>query len=112
MDISKERKDLLVKEISKDITKIYKKDAIRNSIVKSTRNLISFEYYSVSILSFMFIVTIITLCNGYYEEKRKGIFQRTLSTSISKVQYFNYSLVSWYILRFYLIQYMCCRIDF
>ncbi|MCS4517093.1 hypothetical protein JTS93_17260 [Clostridium botulinum] len=97
MDISKERKDLLVKEISKDITKIYKKDAIRNSIVKSTRNLTSFEYYSVSILSFMFIVTIITLCNGYYEEKRKGIFQRTLSTSISKVQYFNYSLVSWYI---------------
>lgn len=75
MDISKERKDLLVKEISKDITKIYKKDAIRNSIVKSTRNLTSFEYYSVSILSFMFIVTIITLCNGYYEEKRKGIFK-------------------------------------
>nr|WP_205610049.1 ABC transporter permease [Clostridium sporogenes] len=97
MDISKEKKDLLVKEISEDIIKIYKKDAIRNSIVKSTRNLTSYEYYSVSILSFMFIVTIMSLCNGYYEEKKKGIFQRTLSTSISKVQYFNYSLVSWYI---------------
>ncbi|HDK7156767.1 TPA: ABC transporter permease [Clostridium botulinum] len=97
MDISKEKKDLLVKEISEDIIKIYKKDAIRNSIVKSTRNLTSYEYYSVSILSFMFIVTIMSLCNGYYEQKKKGIFQRTLSTSISKVQYFNYSLVSWYI---------------
>lgn len=71
MDISKEKKDLLVKEISKDITKIYKKDAIRNSIVKSTRNLTSYEYYSVSILSFMFIVTVMSLCNRYYEEKKK-----------------------------------------
>ncbi|MFV3012328.1 ABC transporter permease [Clostridium botulinum] len=97
MDISKEKKDLLVKEISKDITKIYKKDAIRNSIVKSTRNLTSYEYYSVSILSFMFIVTVMSLCNRYYEEKKKGIFQRTLSTSISKTEYFNYSLISWYI---------------
>ncbi|NFJ13823.1 ABC transporter permease, partial [Clostridium botulinum] len=97
MDISKEKKDLLVKKISKDITKIYKKDAIRNTIVKSTRNLTSYEYYSVSILSFMFMVTIMSLCNGYYSEKKNGIFQRTLSTSISKVQYFNYSLVSWYI---------------
>ncbi|ENK1243389.1 ABC transporter permease [Clostridium botulinum] len=97
MDISKEKKELLLKETSEDITRIYKKDAIKNSIVKSTRNLTSYEYYSVSILSFMFIVTIILLCNRYYEDKRKGIFQRTLSTSISKVQYFNYSLVSWYI---------------
>ncbi|NFJ10581.1 ABC transporter permease [Clostridium botulinum] len=97
MDIPKEKKDLLVKEISKDITKIYKKDAIRNYIVKSTRNLTSYEYYSVSILSFMFIVTVMSLCNRYYEEKKKGIFQRTLSTSISKTEYFNYSLISWYI---------------
>ncbi|MCW6089813.1 ABC transporter permease [Clostridium sporogenes] len=97
MDISKERKDLLVKEIKEEIIKIYKKDVIKNSIVKSTRNLTSYEYYSVSILSFMVIVTIMSLCQGYYEEKRKGIFQRALSTSISKVQYFNYSLISWYI---------------
>ncbi|EJP6471102.1 ABC transporter permease [Clostridium sp. L74] len=97
MDISKEKKELLLKETSEDITRIYKKDTIKNLIVKSTRNLTSYEYYSVSILSFMFIVTIISLCNRYYEDKRKGIFQRTLSTSISKVQYFNYSLVSWYI---------------
>ncbi|WP_409069723.1 ABC transporter permease [Clostridium sp. FAM 1755] len=97
MDISKEKKELLAKETSEDIARIYKKDTIKNSIVKSTRNLTSYEYYSVSILSFMFIVTIISLCNRYYEDKRKGIFQRTLSTSISKVQYFNYSLVSWYI---------------
>ncbi|NFN86855.1 ABC transporter permease [Clostridium sporogenes] len=97
MDVSKEKKELLLKETSEDITRIYKKDTIKNSIVKSTRNLTSYEYYSVSILSFMFIVTIISLCNRYYEDKRKGIFQRTLSTNISKVQYFNYSLVSWYI---------------
>ncbi|EPY2275984.1 ABC transporter permease [Clostridium sporogenes] len=97
MDISKEKKDLLVKEISEKIIKTYKKDVIKNFIVKSTRNLTSYEYYSVSILSFMFIVTIMSLCNEYYEEKKKSIFQRTLSTSISKVEYFNYSLVSWYI---------------
>ncbi len=66
----------------------------------------------MSILSFMFIVTVMSLCNRYYEEKKKGIFQRTLSTSISKIEYFNYSLVSWYILRFYLIRYMYCPIDF
>jgi len=97
MDVSKEKKELLLKETSEDITRIYKKDAIKNSIVKSTRNLTSYEYYSVSILSFMFIVTIASLCNGYYEEKKKGVFKRTLSTSISKVEYFSYSLVSWYI---------------
>ncbi|WP_125154880.1 ABC transporter permease [Clostridium rectalis] len=97
MDISKDKKDLLIKETSNEITNIYIKDSIKNSIVKDTRNLTSYEYYSVSILSFMFIVTIMSLCNGYYDEKKKGIFQRMLSTTISKVEYFNYSLVSWYI---------------
>ncbi len=97
MDISKEKKDLLVKDISENIAKIYIKDTIKNSIVKSTRNLTSYEYYSVSILSFMFIVTIVSLCNGYYGDKKKGVFKRTLSTSISKVEYFGYSLICWYI---------------
>ncbi|MBU5484726.1 ABC transporter permease [Clostridium sp. MSJ-11] len=85
-----------LKDINSKISELYEENVIENNIIKTENNLTSFEYYSVSIMSFIIIYTIISLVAGYYTERENGVFNRIMSTSLSKVQYFNYNLVTFF----------------
>jgi len=97
MTISDKEKDELLKKTKEKIYVANGTNAIKNDIIPADKALTSFEYYSVSIFSFMFIVNIMVLVAGYYKEKETRIFNRIISSSLSKLQYFNYSLVSFFI---------------
>ena len=97
MNLSNSEKEELLKKTSEKIYAAYGANAIKNSVIPEEKALSSFQYYSVSIFSFMFIVSIMSLVGDYYKEKETGIFNRIISSSLSKLQYFNYSLVTFFI---------------
>lgn len=96
-NISENEKQKLFNQINSEIYNVYKEKSIQNNIVTQNKGLTSYEYYSISIFSFMFIVLIISLSASYYAEKEAGIFKRILSTTLSKTQYFNYSIINCFI---------------
>ncbi|MEW9094957.1 MAG: ABC transporter permease [Clostridiaceae bacterium] len=85
-----------LRDINSKLSELYEENVVKNNIIKTKKNLTSFEYYSVSIMSFIIILTIISLASGYYTERENGLFNRIMSTSLSKVQYFNYNLVTFF----------------
>lgn len=87
----------LQNRIIESINKIYNTDAIEGYIVEDKTTLTSFEYYSISLLGYMLIMLILTSTAGFYLEMENGMFERILSTSISKRQYLNYGLVNVFI---------------
>ncbi|WP_315116392.1 ABC transporter permease [uncultured Clostridium sp.] len=106
-----------LKDINSKLNGLYKENIIENNIIKTKKNLTSFEYYSVSIMSFIIILTIMSLSTKYYTERENGLFNRIMSTSLSKVQYFNYNLVTFFmfamIMNFiYIMTYRILNISF
>ena len=97
MNLSDKEKEELFKKTKQKIDMTYGTNAIKNDVIPADKALTSFQYYSVSIFSFMFIVTVLSLVGGYYKDKETGIFNRIISSSLSKLQYFNYSLVTFFI---------------
>jgi ABC-2 type transport system permease protein len=90
-------KEALLKDISVKMYNIENTSSIKNVILPKENSLTSYEYYSASVFSFMFIVVIMSLVAGYYNEKETGVFKRIISASLSKYQYFNYSLVCYFV---------------
>lgn len=94
LNLSNEEKLLLLNKVERDINRLYKQNVIKNKIVSSYKELNSYEYYSISISSFMSIILIISVTASYYNQKKKGIFNRIISTPISKFQYFNCQIIN------------------
>ena len=80
--------------IRADLYSAYRTNAFRSRIIPVERNLSSYEFYSVSTVGFMLIMLIMSLAAGVFIERENGLFNRVLSTRISRIEYFNYNLAS------------------
>ncbi|WBW97065.1 ABC transporter permease [Oceanirhabdus sp. W0125-5] len=97
-DISQQEKEELFQNINNEIKSVYSASLIEGSIIKTRKNFTSYEYYSITFLGFLFIMLIMTLASSQYIETEIGISRRIMSTAITRTEYFNYGLVSIYIM--------------
>lgn len=101
-NISEEDKQKLFTDVSSKIYSNYTAEGFSGRIVNLDKSLSSYEYYSITLFSFMLIMLMMGLSGGAYLEKENGLLKRIMSTSITRVQYFNYSLISSYVCAFIL----------
>ncbi|AFS79613.1 ABC transporter permease protein [Gottschalkia acidurici 9a] len=97
-DISKEDKQEIIYNLNKDINEIYSNKSIKDNLLDLQKSLSSYEYYSIKLLSFSFITLMMALALSEYMSIENGTYKRIMSTSITKVEYFNCNLVSNYIM--------------
>lgn len=115
--LPKEEKDKLVSEINTILNKVYTTDSIKSSIYDVRKSLDSYEYFSISFLNFAFIMFIMAVIAGDALEKENGLYNRIMSTSITRFQFFNYGLISNYftmivINLMYVLAYRLTRLSF
>lgn len=85
-------------EINSIISKAYSTNSIQFEKYSGEKTLSSYEYFSISFLGFIFILFIMAIINSDNMEKEIGLYSRIMSTSITKVQYFNFNLISNYLM--------------
>lgn len=117
LELNEDEKVQLSNLINIELQKIYSTDSIRNSIVTLKKSLTAYEFYSVAMLGFMFIMLIMTMAAGVFTEKENGLYNRIISTSLSRNQYFDYTLISSFILALvlniaYLLPYRITGLSF
>ncbi len=95
---SLENKDSLIEEINRVLIKAYTTDSIKNNIHSVRKSLNSYEYYSVSFLNFAFIIFLMAVIVSDALEKENGLYNRIMSTAITKWEYFNYGIMSNYLM--------------
>lgn len=95
---SQENKTKLIEEINTILGKAYKTNSIKNNIHNVRKSLNSFEYYSVTFLNFAFIIFLMAVIASDAIEKEIGLYNRIMSTSMTKFQYFNYGMMSNYLM--------------
>lgn len=89
-----EDSDVGAGEISAIITDVYSTDSINTEIHVGKKALSSYEYLSISILGIVFILFITTIITGENIGKEIGLYNRILSTGVTKLEYFNLELLS------------------
>lgn len=95
--LSKKQQEILALEINEMFSEIYNSNSIESNIHKVRKGLNSYEYYSITFLSFIFVIFIMAIINSDAAWKEVGLNSRIMSTSITKYQYFNYNLMSNYL---------------
>lgn len=93
-----ENKEGLVEEINRILIKAYTTDSIENNIHSVRKSLNSYEYYSVTFLNFAFIIFLMAVIASDALEKENGLYNRIMSTAITKWEYFNYGIMSNYLM--------------
>ncbi|MBU5425401.1 ABC transporter permease [Tissierella pigra] len=95
--LSEENKESLMMEINHILNNIYSTNSIENNIYEVRKSLSSFEYYSITFLNFSFIVFLMAVIASDSLEKENGLYSRIMSTSMTRIQYFNYGFMSNYL---------------
>lgn len=95
---SQENKTKLIEEINSILGKAYTTDSIKTNIHNVRKSLNSYEYYSVTFLNFAFIIFLMAVITSDALEKEIGLYNRIMSTSMTKFQYFNYGMMSSYLM--------------
>ncbi|WMM25310.1 ABC transporter permease [Tissierella sp. MB52-C2] len=96
--LSEENKENLIMELRSALGNAYDTNSIKDNIHKVRKSLNSFEYYSVAFLNFSFIIFLMAVVASDALEKEQGLYSRIMSTSMTKVQYFNYGVMSNYLM--------------
>lgn len=86
-----------INEINSNILTTYLTDSVETIIYKSDKSLTSYEYISISYLSFVFILFIMAIISSDDILKEIGVYNRIMSTGLTKVQYFNLNFISNYL---------------
>lgn len=98
--LSTEGKEELRVDIVEKFKSFQTEKSIKTNIYTEGKNLTSFQYYSISIFSFISLVLIGSLTTSYYTERENGLVKRYLAAPMSKIQFFNYTLISNFIFAF------------
>lgn len=98
--LSTEGKEKLMVDIGDTFKNFQTVKSIKTNIYTEGKNLTSFQYYSISIFSFISLLVIQSLTSSYYTERENGLVKRYLAAPMSKIQFFNYTLVSNFIFAF------------
>lgn len=92
--LSQEDKEKLMMDIGEKFKSFQTEKGIKTNMYTEGKNLTSFQYYSISIFSFISLLVIQSLTSSYYTARENGLVKRYLAAPMSKVQYFNYILIS------------------
>lgn len=92
--LSQEDKEKLMMDIGQKFKSFQTEKSIKTNMYTEGKNLTSFQYYSISIFSFISLVLIGSLTTSYYTERENGLVKRYLAAPMSKIQFFNYTLIS------------------
>lgn len=98
--LSTEGKEELRMDIVEKFKSFQTEKSIKTNIYTEGKSLTSFQYYSISIFSFISLVLIGSLTTSYYTERENGLVKRYLAAPMSKIQFFNYTLISNFIFAF------------
>lgn len=96
--MTQENREKLAGEINEILAKTYATDSIKTNIHNVRKSLNSYEYYSVTFLNFAFIIFLMAIIASEAMEKEIGLYNRIMSTSITTVQYYNYGIMSNYLM--------------
>ncbi len=97
LNMSSENKDKLINELSTILNNAYTTNSIKTNIHNVKKALNSYEYYSISFFNFIFVMFLIAVINSEALEKEIGLYSRIMSTSMTKLEYFNYGFMSNYL---------------
>lgn len=97
MPIPSEEKEKLISDINSILIKAYLIQPIKSNIYTARKSLNSHEFYSITFLSFTFILLLMAVVISESTEREKEIYHRIMSTAITKMQYFNYNFLSNYL---------------
>ncbi|WP_077369131.1 ABC transporter permease [Anaerosalibacter sp. Marseille-P3206] len=95
-DIFPKEKEELFNIVNNEIYQVYNTNSIKNTIVTTKRSLSSYEHFSITFLSYMFIMVIMSMVAGEDSQKESGVYNRIMSTSITEVEYFKYNMITSY----------------
>ena len=95
--LSREEKDKLIGEINTVLDNANGTDSIKTIIHDVKKSLNSYEYYSVTFLNFAFIIFLMAVIASDAQEREVGLYNRIMSTAITKWEYFNYGIMSNYL---------------
>lgn len=93
-------KEKLFNEVIGDINSISQKRALKGNIVKAKRTLTSYENEAASMMTYIVFMMILGFIASHYTDKENGSFKRIVSTPITRFQYFNLTLVSFFSVSF------------
>lgn len=99
-EIELEDRGNLIDEITGILNKAYSTNSINSNIHNVKKSLNSYEYYSISFLNFVIVMFLIAVISSDALEKEMGLYSRIMSTSMTKIQYYNYGLLSSYLMIF------------
>lgn len=95
-NISAKEKEEIFNTVNNEIYQVYNTNSIKNTIVTTKRSLSSYEHFSITFLSYMFIMVIMSMVAGEDSQKENGVYNRIMSTSITEVEYFKYNMITSY----------------
>lgn len=96
-DISKHDKEVLINEINVVLGNVNNTSLFNSNVYKVRKALNSYEYFSISFLNFAFITFVLAIIAGDSLQKEIGLFNRIMSTSMSRFEYFNLGFMSNYL---------------
>lgn len=96
--LTNEAREKLMVEINTILSNAYATNSINTNIHNVRKSLNSYEYYSVTFLNFAFIIFLMAVITSDALEKEIGLYNRIMSTSMTKFQYFNYGMMSSYLM--------------
>lgn len=92
-----EEREGLSQRIYSKIAEVYSHGLIENNIITAKKSLTSYEHFSITFFGYMLFLIMMSLINGEYITREKGVYSRIMAAPITDVQYFNYNLISSYI---------------
>lgn len=93
-----EERDIDKEEISNILASLYNTSSIENEKHMGEKTLTSYQYFSVSFLTFVFILFIIAIITSESMGKEIGLYNRIMSTGLTKIEYFNLEFASNYMM--------------
>lgn len=91
--LPEENKSRLYKNISEEIFNLNSSNFISESILESKRSLTAYEYFSVTMLSYLIFILITGIVHGGYQEKEIGVTDRIKAAPITAIENFNYGFM-------------------
>lgn len=92
-NLSEDKKINLYKEVKEKIVNISRYNSINESIVEGKRTLTGYEYFSVTLLSYLILILIMGIVQGGYVEKETGVTNRIKASPITAIANFNYGVI-------------------
>lgn len=98
MDTSQEE----IETLGEKILSVYNIELIENKSINVKKSLTSYEHTSITFLSYMLFLALMSAVGSTDMEQNDAIYNRIMSTPITKIEYFNCNQTSFYFLALFM----------